>query len=42
MTEYSTGEHVDSSVNVHTIPRVGSRKLNTVTPIVCEFSLAGQ
>ncbi|WP_151484689.1 site-specific integrase [Streptomyces albicerus] len=36
MTEYSTGEHVDSSINVHIIPRLGSRKLNTVTPIVVE------
>ncbi|MFD6996888.1 hypothetical protein ACFWA5_11545 [Streptomyces mirabilis] len=30
MTEYSTGEHVYSSVNVHIIPRLGSRKLNSV------------
>ncbi|MGW3916130.1 tyrosine-type recombinase/integrase [Streptomyces sp. NPDC005070] len=36
LTDYSTGEHVDSSINVHIIPRVGSRKLNTVTPIVVE------
>ncbi|WP_406462810.1 N-terminal phage integrase SAM-like domain-containing protein [Streptomyces sp. NBC_01622] len=36
MTDYSTGEHVDSSINVHIVPRVGSRKLNTVTPIVVE------
>ncbi|WP_328500290.1 site-specific integrase [Streptomyces sp. NBC_00457] len=36
MTEYSTGEHVDSSINVHIIPRLGSRKLNSVTPIVVE------
>jgi hypothetical protein len=28
MTEYSTGGHVDSSINVHVIPRLGSRKLN--------------
>src|SRR5690606_16612570 len=31
MTEYSTGEHVDSSINVHIVPRLGSRKLNSVT-----------
>ena len=36
MTEYSTGEHVDSSLNVHIFPRLGSRKLNTVTPLVVE------
>ncbi|MFJ6894919.1 tyrosine-type recombinase/integrase [Streptomyces hokutonensis] len=36
MTDYSTGQHVDSSINVHIVPRVGSRKLNTVTPIVVE------
>ncbi|MFF0853925.1 tyrosine-type recombinase/integrase [Streptomyces sp. NPDC003280] len=36
MTEYSTGWHVDSSINVHIIPRLGSRKLNSVTPIVIE------
>ncbi|MDK1342498.1 tyrosine-type recombinase/integrase [Streptomyces sp. 378] len=36
MTEYSTGWHVDSSINVHIIPRLGSRKLNSVTPIVVE------
>ncbi|MGX9923586.1 tyrosine-type recombinase/integrase [Streptomyces sp. NPDC002248] len=36
MTEYSTGEHVDSSINAHIVPHVGSRKLNTVTPIVVE------
>ncbi|GGL65616.1 hypothetical protein GCM10010129_06460 [Streptomyces fumigatiscleroticus] len=36
MTEYSTGEHVNSSINVHIVPRLGSRKLNTVTPIVVE------
>ncbi|MEW1927203.1 tyrosine-type recombinase/integrase [Streptomyces sp. NPDC088360] len=39
MTEYSTGEHVDSSINVHIVPRLGSRKLNTVTPIVVEHFL---
>lgn len=36
MTQYSTGEHVDSSLNVHIFPRLGSRKLNTVTPLVVE------
>ncbi len=36
MTEYSTGEHVGSSLNVHIFPRLGSRKLNTVTPLVVE------
>ncbi|MEV5728709.1 tyrosine-type recombinase/integrase [Streptomyces pharetrae] len=36
MTEYSTGWHVDSSINVHIIPRLGSRKLNSITPIVVE------
>ncbi|MDH6629071.1 integrase [Streptomyces sp. LBL] len=36
MTEYSTGWHVDSSINVHIIPRLGSRRLNSVTPIVVE------
>uniref|UniRef100_UPI00403FFFCE tyrosine-type recombinase/integrase n=1 Tax=Streptomyces sp. SJL17-4 TaxID=2967224 RepID=UPI00403FFFCE len=36
MTEYSTGEHVDSSINVHIVPRLGSRKLNSITPIVVE------
>ncbi|MEL5953517.1 hypothetical protein AADR41_01690 [Streptomyces sp. CLV115] len=36
MTEYSTGWHVGSSINVHIIPRLGSRKLNSVTPIVVE------
>jgi integrase len=36
MTEYSTGEHVDSSINVHIVPRLGLRKLNSVTPIVVE------
>ncbi|MFC9636511.1 tyrosine-type recombinase/integrase [Streptomyces mirabilis] len=36
MTEYSTGWHVDSSINVHIIPRLGSRKVNSVTPIVVE------
>ncbi|WP_455679058.1 tyrosine-type recombinase/integrase [Streptomyces bottropensis] len=36
MTEYSTGEHIDSSINVHIVPRLGSRKVNSVTPIVVE------
>ncbi|MFI0041277.1 tyrosine-type recombinase/integrase [Streptomyces mutabilis] len=36
MTKYSTGWHVDSSINVHIVPRLGSRKLNSVTPIVVE------
>ncbi|MFE9450779.1 tyrosine-type recombinase/integrase [Streptomyces sp. NPDC006739] len=36
MTEYSTGWHIDSSINVHIIPRLGSRRLNSVTPIVVE------
>ncbi|WP_405774697.1 tyrosine-type recombinase/integrase [Streptomyces sp. NBC_00859] len=36
MTEYSTGEAVDSSINVHIVPRLGSRKLNSVTPMVVE------
>jgi hypothetical protein len=36
MTEYSTGEKVDSSINVHIVPRLGSRKLSSITPIVVE------
>ncbi|WP_338491750.1 tyrosine-type recombinase/integrase [Streptomyces sp. SJL17-4] len=36
MTDYSTGWHVDSSINVHIVPRLGSRKLNSVTPMVVE------
>ncbi|MFC9463190.1 tyrosine-type recombinase/integrase [Streptomyces coelicoflavus] len=36
MTAYSTGEHVSSSINVHIVPRLGSRKLISVTPIVVE------
>ncbi|MEU8699976.1 hypothetical protein AB0C61_20370 [Streptomyces sp. NPDC048680] len=36
MTNYSTGWHVDSSINVHIVPRLGSRKLNSVTPMVVE------
>ncbi len=39
MTEYSTGWHVDSSINVHIVPRLGSRKLNSVTPIMVECFL---
>ncbi|MFD6322526.1 hypothetical protein ACFWOL_06515 [Streptomyces sp. NPDC058442] len=36
MTECSTGEHANSSLDVHIVPRPGSRKLNSVTPIVVE------
>ncbi|MFD5497763.1 hypothetical protein ACFYY3_19980 [Streptomyces sp. NPDC001812] len=36
MTEYSTGWHVDSSIDVHIVPRLGSRKLISVMPIVVE------
>ncbi|WP_345609799.1 tyrosine-type recombinase/integrase [Streptomyces sanyensis] len=36
MTEYSTGGHVSSFINVHIVPRLGSRKLISVTPIVVE------
>ncbi|QNP66653.1 tyrosine-type recombinase/integrase [Streptomyces genisteinicus] len=36
ITDYSTGEHVDSSINVHIVPRLGARKLNAVTPMVVE------
>ncbi|MFD5314552.1 tyrosine-type recombinase/integrase [Streptomyces ardesiacus] len=36
MTVYSTGEHVSSSINVHIVPRLGSRKLISVTPMVVE------
>ncbi|MFJ7962417.1 tyrosine-type recombinase/integrase [Streptomyces sp. NPDC096324] len=36
MTAYSTGEHVDSAINVHVVPRIGSRKLITVTPMAVE------
>ncbi|MGW1927714.1 tyrosine-type recombinase/integrase [Streptomyces sp. NPDC001919] len=36
MTDYSTGCHVDSSINVHIVPRMGARKLNSVTPMVVE------
>lgn len=37
MPQYSTGEHVDSPLNVHIFPRLGSRKLNTVTPLAIEL-----
>ncbi|MFF5532473.1 hypothetical protein ACFY71_08305 [Streptomyces cinerochromogenes] len=36
VTEYSTGEHVNSSINVHIVPHLGSRKLTSVTPIAVE------
>ncbi|MFC3572608.1 hypothetical protein ACFOZ0_04785 [Streptomyces yaanensis] len=36
MTEYSTGWHVDSSINVRIVPRLGSRKWHSVMPIVVE------
>jgi hypothetical protein len=36
MTEFCTGWHVDGSTDVHSVPRLGSRKLNSVTPIVVE------
>lgn len=36
MTEYSMGEHVNSSIDVHIVPRLGSRKLISVMPIVVE------
>ncbi|MFF3612013.1 hypothetical protein [Streptomyces sp. NPDC002580] len=36
MTAYSTGEHVDSAINVHIVPRTGSRGLITVTPMAVE------
>ncbi|GGY55326.1 hypothetical protein ACFY8X_37560 [Streptomyces tanashiensis] len=36
LTDCSTGWHVDSSINVHIVPRLGSRKLNSVTPMVVE------
>ncbi|MCX4775076.1 tyrosine-type recombinase/integrase [Streptomyces sp. NBC_01285] len=36
ITEYSTGEHVNSSINAHIVPRLGSRKMATVTPMVVE------
>lgn len=36
MTEYSTGERIDSSIDVHIVPRLGSRKMNSVMPIVVE------
>jgi hypothetical protein len=34
--EYSTGRHVDSSINVHIAPGLGSRKRNSVMPIAVE------
>ncbi|MFC3577446.1 hypothetical protein ACFOZ0_30085 [Streptomyces yaanensis] len=40
MTEYSTGWHVDSSINVHIIAHLASRKVNAVTPIVVIPSLS--
>ncbi|MFH9575802.1 hypothetical protein [Streptomyces sp. NPDC017230] len=36
MTAYLMGEHVSGSINVHIVPRLGSRKLISVTPIVVE------
>ncbi|MFD3650348.1 tyrosine-type recombinase/integrase [Streptomyces cyaneofuscatus] len=36
MTDYATGWHVDSSINVHIVPGLGSRKLNSVIPMVVE------
>ncbi|WP_430477517.1 tyrosine-type recombinase/integrase [Streptomyces sp. P11-1] len=36
MTDYSTGWHGDSSINVHIVPCLGARKLNSVTPMVVE------
>ncbi|WP_256961687.1 site-specific integrase [Streptomyces sp. NRRL B-24572] len=36
MTDYSTGWHVDSSIDVRIVPRRGARKLNSVTPMVVE------
>ncbi|MEU5327321.1 tyrosine-type recombinase/integrase [Streptomyces parvus] len=36
MKDCSTVEHVDSSINVHIVPRLGSRKLNSVTPMEVE------
>nr|WP_308309219.1 hypothetical protein [Streptomyces sp. CHD11] len=36
MTVYSTGEHVNSFIDVHVVPRLGSRKLISVTPMVVE------
>ncbi|MEV4936877.1 hypothetical protein [Streptomyces zaomyceticus] len=36
MTDYSTGWHVDSSINVHITLRLGAGKLNSVTPMVVE------
>ena len=36
MTDYSIGWHVDSSINVHIVPRLRARKLKSVTPMVVE------
>ncbi|MFE1292753.1 tyrosine-type recombinase/integrase [Streptomyces sp. NPDC058751] len=36
IAEYSTGQRIDSALNAHINPRIGSRKLNSVTPIVVE------
>ena len=36
MMEYSTCEHVGSPINMHIVPRLGSLKLNSVTPLVVE------
>ncbi|MFF9094732.1 hypothetical protein ACF1AX_16595 [Streptomyces sp. NPDC014802] len=34
MTDYSTGWHVDSSINVHIVPRMGARKLNSLKTVL--------
>ncbi|WP_246574616.1 hypothetical protein [Streptomyces genisteinicus] len=36
MAEYSTGWHVGSSINVHIVPPLGSRKLNSIMPTMVE------
>ncbi|MGC4982609.1 tyrosine-type recombinase/integrase [Streptomyces sp. DT193] len=36
VAEYSTGQRIDSALNAHINSRLGSRKLNSVTPIVVE------
>ncbi|MFB6841806.1 hypothetical protein [Streptomyces sp. NPDC056361] len=36
MAAERAGWHVDSSINVHVVPRLGARKLNSVTPMVVE------
>lgn len=41
MTDCSTGWHVGSSINVRIVPRLGSRKLNSVTLMVIERFLGG-